>query len=108
MKEVRVKKLSLDLDELAVESFDPSPSLHNQRGTVKGQSGFYETCWSCDDPACGHPTWDTCYETCYTCDTCAMSCADYTCNTCHFTCNTCDFTCEDCAASGYCSWYCNE
>jgi hypothetical protein len=78
MENVRVKKLTLDLDELAVESFDASPSLQDQRGTVKGQSGYYETCWSCGEWCEYSETWGTCYDTCYTC---GASCNPYTCPT---------------------------
>jgi hypothetical protein len=84
MENVKVKKLTLDLDELAVESFAPSPSLQNQRGTVKGQSGYYETCWSCGEWCEYSLTWGTCYDTCYTC---GASCNPYTCpDTCHMSC----------------------
>jgi len=72
-----MRKLRLDLDELAVESFAPADSA-TARGTVRGLASLYwedcspsETCagagWPCDptDQSCG----GSCYEA-----TCAPGC----------------------------------
>jgi hypothetical protein len=101
MENERVKKLTLDLDELAVESFDAAPSLHDQRGTVEGQTGGDETCYTCSclgscdgDASCYGYTWCTCGETCYTCS-CFGSCdGDASCY--GYTWCTCDETGDTC------------
>lgn len=65
-----VKKLSLNLDELAVESFDTTKASR-PAGTVRGY-GFTET--TCNQIICDCPTGGTCDTDCgqYTCvdDTC--------------------------------------
>lgn len=71
MKKMPIKKLTLDLDRLQVESFDVAPSAGDQRGTVKA----YATDFRC--PTDDHPTMGySCYiDTCgYSCDTCDFSC----------------------------------
>ena len=48
-----MKKISLNLDDLAVESFRTLPRLPRQRGTVMGHTGD-----------CSYPTWyNACHET---------------------------------------------
>src|SRR5687768_12544881 len=77
--EHRMNKTKLNLDELAVESFDTSP-LAREKGTVFGEQ-------------CTCPTQCTC-PGCPTCDaTCPYSCDDYSCNG-EATCagHTCDGT----------------
>ena len=81
-----MKKLRLDLDELAVESFDTQKDAR-EKGTVVG-----EQC------SCGGTCYPeaTCPQTCaYTCDdpTCAYTCDDATCA--GLTCNyeSCGGTC---------------
>ena len=91
-----MRKLKLDLDQLAVDSFDtasPAP----KGGTVFGEQC---TCYTnCTCPGC-----PTCYATCNgqaTCaNTCANTCDDYTCAaSCNGTCVGCgtDWTDCDCA-----------
>lgn len=82
-----MKKLRLDLDELAVESFD-TRGAEKEKGTVVGE----QQC------SCGGTCYPqaTCPQTCaYTCDdpTCAYTCDDATCA--GFTCGfeSCGGTC---------------
>ena len=81
-----MKKLSLNIDELTIESFDVAGAPRGVEGTVLGhatQGGKY-TC----DPAVGTCFGYTCYETCantcadtcnYTCDPAVGTCFGYTC-----------------------------
>lgn len=93
-----MRKLSLKLDELAVESFETA-SAGAPRGTVEGQQFTAYGCVTDEYQSCGGSCqWvGTCGEN--TCEgTCAASCHG-TCagqgNTCDGTCgNTCDFTCD--------------
>lgn len=66
-----MRKLTLDLDTLAVESFDTQPSGRSQ-GTVRGHDEHrtheYDSC-ACTD------AWDTCHKSCDPCATCDTSCA---------------------------------
>jgi hypothetical protein len=96
-------KLKLDLDQLAVDSFDTADA-RPRRGTVFGEQCTCPTACTC--PGC--PTCDaTCPATCVnTCDdyTCANSCngtCGASCNTCNFACNTCQATA--CGASPCCA-----
>ncbi|HEX8905972.1 MAG TPA: hypothetical protein VF771_14075 [Longimicrobiaceae bacterium] len=68
-----MKKLTLNLDELAVDSFDTVPTA-GRRGTVQARSGTTYADESCNG---------TCDHTCYP-DSCA----------------SCDFTCGSCASCG--------
>lgn len=64
------KKLTLDLNELRVESFECSPTGEDQRGIIKAMSD-----WNC--PPGEYPTGGgSCIiQTCgYSCDTCDFSC----------------------------------
>jgi hypothetical protein len=72
MKKPAIKKLTLQLDALQVESFEVAPSGGEQRGTVKA----YATEWRC-------PTDDY--------NTMAHSCII---DTCGYSCDTCDYSCE--------------
>jgi hypothetical protein len=72
MKKLAIKRLTLDLDGLQVESFELAPSGSKQRGTVKA----YATDWNC-------PTDDF--------DTMRQSCLM---GSCAYSCDTCDFSCE--------------
>jgi hypothetical protein len=75
-----MKKLSLNLDQLTVDSFD-TVAAEPKKGTVFGEQC---TCYTqCTCPGC-----PTCYHTCNQ--------ADHTCGP---TCETCDFSC-----GGSC-WY---
>jgi hypothetical protein len=67
-----MKKLTLSLDQLRVDSFDTS-AAGGTRGTVRGEQCTCHT--DCTCPGC--PTCDyTCHESCY--GTCAPN---YSCNT---------------------------
>jgi hypothetical protein len=85
-------KLTLNLEDLSVDTFDTTPT-ENPKGTVFGEQC---TCYTqCTCPGC--PTCDatcemeltdcgntcggaTCGQTCHTCGaTCGGSCDDYTC-----------------------------
>lgn len=98
-----MKKLSLNLDQLSVESFDTSARAKPQ-GTVRG---FDITDTTCYELECGCISGGTCNTDCggYTCD---GTCGEYTCgNSCvnacpptnhgEHTCNapTCFNTCHD-------------
>jgi hypothetical protein len=72
-----MKKLTLNLDELRVESFETSPTLQNQRGTIDAYSetinGDTED-WRCFRLP-GASQGMTCMATCQaTCETCGFSC----------------------------------
>ena len=106
-----MNKLSLRLDDLQVESFEPLPPSTARGGTVLGHKGTQDdTCRSCIEtceatcretcdescrPTCGESCRATCHgESCEdTCGqghpTCAESCQD----TCARTCATCLETC---------------
>ena len=100
-----MKKLRLDLDDLAVESFDTTQA-QREKGTVFGEQCTCQTACTC--PGC-----PTCYDSCNgTCgDTCAASCngtCDYSCGgtcyewTCGYDCGTInDGTCQN---YGTCHW----
>jgi hypothetical protein len=83
-------KLTLDLEQLAVDSFDTAVSP-TRAGTVFGEECTCRT--NCTCPGC--PTCvqtdcspDTCEETCY--GSCDVSCIG-SCNSCY---DTCDYTCD--------------
>jgi len=75
-----MKKLTLNCDELRVDSFDPSPVSTDHRGTVRGHSGYGGTCYPTCGPTCAATCPHTCPNTCqYTCHyscqgTCAYPC----------------------------------
>lgn len=94
-----MKKLSLNLDALSVETFDTSPDEMVQRGTVQGHATWhYNGCTAaqpCNPSSSPNYTLDeTCQETCvYSCGvSCGGSC-DYSCN-CVTQRNTCWETCQ--------------
>ena len=78
-------KLSLNLNELRVESFDTKPADRDDQGTVFGEQGPCTCPTACTCPGCY-----TCDNTCYepgNGNTCEHTCAvEYTCNTCVATC----------------------
>jgi hypothetical protein len=39
-----MKKLRIRLDELSIESFDTTPEMARERGTVRGHGSVFETC----------------------------------------------------------------
>jgi hypothetical protein len=68
--EANMKKLTLDLDELTVESFDAMPESQSEEGTVKGFDSTYDED-TCVGPSCRRPcTWQSCNTYCDTCSTC--------------------------------------
>ncbi|HEU0014373.1 MAG TPA: hypothetical protein VFQ45_11850 [Longimicrobium sp.] len=72
-----MKKLSLCLDELCVESFDTTPAAKNQRGTVHAEQCTCPT--NCTCPGC-----PSCDASCPW--TCPWTCDDNTCISCANTC----------------------
>ena len=98
-------KLKLDLDQLAVDTFDTSAS-EKPRGTVFGEQCTCYTqctcpgCPTCDascNGTCGHTCQASCYGTCEnTCNTCAASC--------YGTCDGCTFYDVTCRNIGTCNW----
>ena len=87
-----MKKLSLDLDALLVESF-VTGGRGGRTGTVRGFDSTAATdCGGCEPGGSGQAY---CADTLYGCNT-NTACSNYTCqNGCHFT-DTCPgrFTCE--------------
>jgi hypothetical protein len=81
-----MKKLRLELDELAVESF-PMDREEDGRGTVAGQNeppytqscdgSCVNTCVSCVN-TCYNTCQATCYDSCSTCVTCEFHCTHIT------------------------------
>lgn len=98
-----MKKLTLDLDALAVQAFDTTPGTRGGAGTVVARIGQTDGRDCLSD-----------YLPCAT-DDCTVSCGgtcDYSCNgTCAASCNgTCAVSCNgSCAAScgGTCNLSCN-
>ncbi|HKO17300.1 MAG TPA: hypothetical protein VJU82_00285 [Acidobacteriaceae bacterium] len=86
-------KLSLNLDDLRVETFEPSPAGPGERGTIKANESDEWGSMDSMDAKCyrlPQATWDqscmigTCGASCQTCGyTCPGTCA-YTCG-CNFT-----------------------
>ncbi|HLM68348.1 MAG TPA: hypothetical protein VK358_12505 [Longimicrobium sp.] len=79
-----MKKMKLNLDELAVDSFDTSAN-EKPRGTVFGEQCTCHTACTCPGcPTCAASCNGTCYEA--TCNTCAgqWTC-DYSCDSCQYT-----------------------
>ena len=96
-----MKKLKLDLEDLAVESFATTPEAGRDGGTVFGQQC---TCYTqCTCPGCptcaGYGTCDaSCNGTCAaSCNgTCGATCDGSCYGTCDYACqtgDTCDYTC---------------
>ncbi len=94
-----MKKLKLEIENLAVESFDTSAS-EKPKGTVFGEQCTCQTACTCPGcPSCDYTCAYTCDDaTCPACPTCAASC-NGTCNeaSCYGTCGeyTCGFTCYE-------------
>jgi len=96
-----MRKLSLRLDELAVESFDTSPR-GSERGTVLGNSG-YDGCsfytGECCTPA-GTYGGNTCETTCHQL-ACGCTNPGGTCNVSCGSNDTCEFTADPQACPSY-------
>jgi hypothetical protein len=91
-------KLTLNLDDLSVDSFDTT-ATQKPKGTVFGeQCTCYTNCTCPGCPTCDHTCAYTCDDaTCPACPTCAASC-NGTCNA-----ATCEYSCGgDCNFSLYC------
>lgn len=77
-----MKKIRIDVDALAVESFATTPEPRREKGTVRGHASMDETCldYSCE----GSCDWTFCVPYCTdegcaptpagTCQTCGGSC----------------------------------
>jgi len=66
------RKLRLDLQDLEVESFDPTVRAATQRGTVVGHNHTQQTnCYTYYD-GCDYTPGGTCYQSCL--DTCYGTC----------------------------------
>ena len=108
------KKLTLDLDDLRVDSFDTTPAATaDARGTVFGNVDTIQ--YGCSDGAScnsceGSCNSCTCYSACGSCcATCDVSCGG-TCQSCCATCDaSCGGTCGSCdnSCGGTCDWSCN-
>jgi hypothetical protein len=82
-----MKKITLDVDALAVETFEMGQDFHSALGTVEGH--LSPTCNTRQVCSCGG---SACDGSCNgTCDSCEASCLG-TCQTCAGQ-NTCDFSC---------------
>jgi hypothetical protein len=87
-----MNKLSLNLNELRVESFDTTPTDHREKGTVFAEEQCTcpsactcPGCYTCDNTCYEPGNGNTCEHTCaaeYTCDTCMTTCANYPMGTC--------------------------
>jgi len=85
-------KLSLNLEDLSVDSFDTT-ATQKAKGTVFGEQC---TCYTnCTCP--GNPTCDA---------TCAYTCDDATCPQCPTCAASCNGTCN-CATQNTCGWSCD-
>lgn len=82
-----MKKLTLNLDELRVESFETTPPLQDQRGTVNAHSE-QTTEGDTDDWRCYKLPGATQGATCMA--------------TCQATCNTCNYSCDGTCGGGTC------
>jgi hypothetical protein len=96
-----MKKLSLKLDELQVETFEAEADLNARRGTVKGH-WTWETCpnqWTCDGTTCGRQFTNegTCDNTCGQPATCGYHyCGTYPnqgCPNSQWYCTNCQYYC---------------
>jgi len=93
-----MKKLSLDLDQLAVDSFETVGDAARRAGTVRGH-GFTDT--TCAQRICDCPTGsgDTCDDMCNTGD---CPTADFGCGSGFHTCQqpSCFYSCPSTCAAG--------
>jgi hypothetical protein len=97
-----MRKLTLDLDSLAVQSFETTPLDESVRGTVLGRGAIgvgvpRQTYPGCPSPLCVDTPLASCDGSCV--DTCYDSCAG-SCGSCIYSCGascggTCENTCAD-------------
>lgn len=103
-----MKKLTLDVETLAVESFDTSAGEAG-RGTVRGRAATNEY----DSCACSLD-YDSCKVSCRPCDTCDTSCAGGPwCDCLPSGCESCQTSCAggpwcDCAPTPGCTGTCAD
>jgi hypothetical protein len=79
-------KLTLKLEDLAVDSFDTAP-VQKPRGTVVGEQGPCTCPTACTCPGC-----PTCYETCAGQASCGNTCGG----------DTCVYTCYEDTCAAWC------
>lgn len=99
-----MRKLSLDLDAIQVESFVVTAGSA-ARGTVGAQQ---RQTFGCETWTCPPPTQDSCVDTCaYSCN---GNCGGGTGATCYSCVQTCNASCESCAATcdPTCAWTCGS
>jgi hypothetical protein len=99
-----MKKMTLDLDALTVESFDTSADLFRERGTVRGHDTIGEPAQSQKPTQCLCPPTSICINTVDTPTCVVTACNDVTCTcppatgptceqpSCRWT--LCDFSCD--------------
>lgn len=89
-----MRKLTLDVDSLVVQSFQTT-AADGGRGTVLGQGVVPQQTPDCQSPLCIPSEWHTCPETCR--ESCYGSCESCeSCNSCIASCHvSCGGTCED-------------
>lgn len=98
-----MRKLKLELETLAVESFDTTEAAE-RRGTVVGHNSNYTVCaGDCSEPTGGpYCSW-SCWDFTTSCDTEYTNCGDRTCDN---TCNSCNASCQ--GVYTYCQNTCAE
>ena len=99
-----MKKISLHLDSLLVESFETTPADTAERGTVRGHAtdtSCYERHCTCDETAGVECETDGCGTNLATC---GASCTFYCSQSCPA--NTCAYSCE--GTCGCPTWSPNE
>lgn len=93
-KKSSVKKLTLDLNSLRVETFEPSPTQRPEAGTVHAHAIINPHSQPCWPPSGGEVTMvDSCLGTCAL--SCAGTCGGSCYGTCEYSCyGTCDYSCR--------------
>jgi hypothetical protein len=91
-----MRKLTLDLDSLAVQSFETTPDGAAARGTVRGEAAEATpycqspVCLLTEQPSCKGTCEDTCYDSCFgSCGSCIASCPGTCAASCGDTCPYC-------------------
>lgn len=88
-----MRKLTLDLDTLDVQSFDPTPAPEGPRGTVNGHESAACTGGG---PAC--PSW---YNEAGTCQVTDLATCVASCNSCGHSCAVGGYSCVTCNVACY-------